>query len=339
MLIARWVLISLGVIAPFAALPYLKRMKLFSVGVPFAFPLVLFLIVASLSSLLHPNVIAMIELAELAGQTIASRFEPRRWIPVAAHLVMVESLARLIGRLSGVYWLWITPAGLGWRVQLLACDWMVYTQIILLTLPEVYERARRERLWLLWLAAFEVVLFFSGQRSAWLAALVMVLILCRKNDVAIVSMYLAAFMVMGIAWGDLVFEDRDAHAAYTTMIQVVMSDMSRFSMWKHALQEFWSSPLIGSGLGSYIIGDCRVYCAIHAHNVFLDILAKSGLVGAALWIWALFKTAKTMTTSRALALFAGMIILSLFGQVYWIIWLSVIMKTLREPSELSSQSR
>lgn len=332
MLVTRIVLLSVGLIAPLFVLPHLKR--LFSVRLVFFYPLALFCVVTFFSSMQHPNIVTIIELSTLiASILIAQAIEQTthdrvgKAVLLAASIILAESLVRLAGRAAGVDWLWLSPPNLGWRVLLLAGDWMDYTQPMLMALPLVFHRARRNRWWCVWLGAFLIALFFSGQRSAWLAALFVLLILPKgKQQWMISTTCIAIFLCLFVLWRDLIFVDRTTHEGGGTLLVAVSSDMSRSAMWKQAKDLWLDYPLLGVGYGNYKIGECATYCAYHAHNQALDILTKTGIVGFTIWGWILYEVGKHIRGKEQLSLILAMGILAIFGQVYWVVWLSLALK-------------
>lgn len=59
--------------------------------------------------------------------------------------------------------------------------------------------------------------------------------------------------------------------------------VGRFDMWLRALQLWWKAPVFGNGLSSF-------YDHISAHNTYLQILAETGVIGAALYFGIILKT-------------------------------------------------
>jgi len=63
----------------------------------------------------------------------------------------------------------------------------------------------------------------------------------------------------------------------------------RFDLWEQAINQFWTSPLVGSGPGRRFYGEASGEL-VHAHNGYIEILYSIGILGAlahvaAAWIW------------------------------------------------------
>jgi O-antigen ligase len=63
----------------------------------------------------------------------------------------------------------------------------------------------------------------------------------------------------------------------------------RFDLWEQAMNQFWTSPLVGSGPGRRFFGEASGEL-VHAHNGYIEILYSIGILGAlahvaAAWIW------------------------------------------------------
>jgi O-antigen ligase len=69
------------------------------------------------------------------------------------------------------------------------------------------------------------------------------------------------------------------------------SNQVRFTVWKYAIDLFEQHPIFGRGLGTFAVGDSTaiasqpkdlqsaLYSSTYAHNIYLDFLAETGLVG------------------------------------------------------------
>ena len=77
----------------------------------------------------------------------------------------------------------------------------------------------------------------------------------------------------------------------------ISSFSGRVGLWNHAFQLFLQHPLFGSGLGTF--GEAYQQAGFpldsgaskFAHNVLLQLLVETGLVGTGLFLWALFSLA------------------------------------------------
>lgn len=61
---------------------------------------------------------------------------------------------------------------------------------------------------------------------------------------------------------------------------------ARTQLWDKTMQLIAESPLIGHGIQSGVtrIAEYHLYFGIHAHNMFLEMLYRGGLIGVAIWI-------------------------------------------------------
>ena len=101
-------------------------------------------------------------------------------------------------------------------------------------------------------------------------------------------------------------------------------------MWAYAKDMFLDRPLFGYGVGSY-----NIYCnnmgyfsgALHAHNIYIQMLAETGIVGFMLFMVAFISsllktveiTRKTMMTSNNSTL-KVIILFSLYMQLFFLLY-------------------
>lgn len=107
----------------------------------------------------------------------------------------------------------------------------------------------------------------------------------------------------------------------------LVDDDDRFSLWSEYLPYFKSSPIVGNGLGSDYFT-----CGFYSHNLIVDFLVESGIIGALIMFWVYWKTYKTIRSlsmsndffSIILILFVFALVMNMFSG-YWItnsnIWL------------------
>lgn len=69
----------------------------------------------------------------------------------------------------------------------------------------------------------------------------------------------------------------------------------RFSYYQTALNAFFQHPLIGVGLGGWPVFHGLGDIALHPHNIFLEILAETGVIGFILFAFFLFFSLKRLT--------------------------------------------
>jgi len=93
-------------------------------------------------------------------------------------------------------------------------------------------------------------------------------------------------------------------------------------LWPRATDLFLSSPFVGTGFGSfddqpyhlegipgvfsYNVPDVPSFTAAHAHNSYLHILAETGLLGLALFIWMLHEIRKSIESFESRSIRLGL---------------------------------
>jgi O-antigen ligase len=98
---------------------------------------------------------------------------------------------------------------------------------------------------------------------------------------------------------------------------------NRFDYYAAALRYFFESPLIGHGVRSFSLLHRGVESpGVHAHNIFLEILADSGVIGFAAFALLLLMAVRPLTLTRLRSdpmmlcvtmLFAGRFTAAMFG--------------------------
>lgn len=73
------------------------------------------------------------------------------------------------------------------------------------------------------------------------------------------------------------------------------SNLGRLSIWQGSFDYFLKNPFLGSGLGNYPLSldpyaDYR--SPVTSHNLYLDILAETGIFGLLAWFWFVFASMK-----------------------------------------------
>lgn len=200
---------------------------------------------------------------------------------------------------------------------------------------------------------FDAIIFFTSlaaciminTRGAWLdLAIVLPFILIyrfrsRKKIFAAVMIFVATCGIFLIA-SPGTFERVQTFAT----VRSEQSVTERFLMWRSALNAIADNPLTGVGLGNYetayqeryILDAAKERSQGHAHNVYLQFWAETGLPGAALFC-ALFGYILCWSCRRAknfygLIIFSATLDLMLFGltdysfasfsamRVYWLLF-------------------
>jgi hypothetical protein len=200
--------------------------------------------------------------------------------------VVGESALRLVGKLAGVDWLWMTPDKYAWRLVLLSGDWGNWTGMLTVAAPVALQRVRGKWRWGLAMA-LTVILFFSGSRGAWLAALVAALValaMARGRGWQLLVVNVALFGLLFLAAGDLLFADRGGVQA--GMVQ----STGRVTFAGVAIDGIVQHPIAGNGAGSFSMEDYGLDGIYHPHNMLLSWLYDYGVLGVAAlcgWLWSL----------------------------------------------------
>ncbi|WP_110954088.1 O-antigen ligase family protein [Anaerosinus massiliensis] len=131
------------------------------------------------------------------------------------------------------------------------------------------------------------VIFFNGTRIAWvILALTIpsILILLMKNKKMLITILLIV-----LASTSMLINNNDAlqKRFYSITDHNYQSNAERVRMWKSAWNMFSDHPIAGVGLGNYmeqyrtkyILPEAKERNQWHAHNVFMQTLAESGIIG------------------------------------------------------------
>jgi len=130
-----------------------------------------------------------------------------------------------------------------------------------------------------------IIASFSRGALVGLAAVLLVLCVLAFRDpalrplriVAVVAVAAAAVLVLDGAAGGLLEDSRG----------MGFGEDVRFRIWAAAVEVWFHSPLLGVGLGQFIVSSVDLLGlagGVLAHNTYLSILAEGGLIGAALYL-------------------------------------------------------
>jgi O-antigen ligase len=127
-------------------------------------------------------------------------------------------------------------------------------------------------------------------RIAWIALFAAVAIILAKRSRILLVVLVIAVLVMIVAVpslrtriGSVIGQGRQL-----TMEQDP-STRFRSQAWGLALDLFRQQPVRGTGMGSYFPASAKIFPkATSPHNEYLRVLAETGVVGLALFVWALF---------------------------------------------------
>lgn len=177
------------------------------------------------------------------------------------------------------------------------------------------------------LGLFAIGLLWSSSRGALAAGTVgvlglMILLLTFEPERRPPAVFLIIGLVgvVGLAAG--AFWVRPAQSLITDVQQSVPGLAGRRQLWSLALETWRSSPLLGTGPGTFRVVHALyrptslAAAADHAHSDYLEVLAEMGIIGGLLlaaWLvciagrtWALFRrgTDRALTAALALGLLA-----------------------------------
>ncbi|MEV0322973.1 O-antigen ligase family protein [Streptomyces sp. NPDC050658] len=165
---------------------------------------------------------------------------------------------------------------------------------------------RRARLWPLHAAAAATVLLLTQSRTSWLACVLGLLLLHRPGAHRMLHPLLARTLGVGAAVGlALPVPGAVAAAARAAGSGDIGSLHGRHLPWRAAREAFEAHPLLGYGPRLFTDPLSPVGGAFgHAHNQLLQVLATSGLVGAAGLL--LFAVAAVRLAVRSFGATAGL---------------------------------
>jgi len=85
----------------------------------------------------------------------------------------------------------------------------------------------------------------------------------------------------------------------------------RFSYYHSALRIFLNHPIIGTGLGGWAVTEGLGDVNIHPHNIFLEILSETGIIGLTLFLGLLTITLRPLKLTEISARYSGITVLLL----------------------------
>lgn len=135
------------------------------------------------------------------------------------------------------------------------------------------------------------VCLLGGGRGAFLLIIVISLFLfffyfsnSNSNSVITKSVIVCAIVVIIVFFAISNFDLMES-SGISRLQNRLTYDEARTSLYKEAFEIFFSSPILGSGLGSiwWTMG-------IYSHNMVLDLLAETGLLGTSVFVLFLLRT-------------------------------------------------
>ncbi len=156
--------------------------------------------------------------------------------------------------------------------------------------------------------------WLTGNRQFWIEWCVSMVWggywLCRKSPHRLRILLLAVLPLVGVMWVAIAHQ---THERTNLSVPMAAHEDLRRSIWSYWYGEFLKAPLIGHGFGK--IAQHQVYLqqfklkqlpseiqniheAVHAHNLVIDYLVQTGLMGTLAWAWLLLQLA-TLARHRA----------------------------------------
>ncbi len=141
----------------------------------------------------------------------------------------------------------------------------------------------------LWLAFLSMLI--DGGRSSTLAYTAFIMVIALFNRSAR-WLLLASYMLSWITYLAVTYL-ATLQAGSTAVVQIVRATTSqRYDIWLNAIQCWRQQPLLGCGF--YQLGSDRTLAA-HPHNVFLQALSETGLVGFGFLLAVIIVIAKNIS--------------------------------------------
>jgi O-antigen ligase len=120
----------------------------------------------------------------------------------------------------------------------------------------------------------------------------------ERKKVKMVKKVISSFFIISTCMIILFSNNIISQRAYSIFNFEEGSNQGRFKIWQQAGDLFARQPLLGVGLGaySYTIKPSATYRdPIYAHNLYLELLAETGIIGGILWITCVFFAIQTLT--------------------------------------------
>lgn len=175
---------------------------------------------------------------------------------------------------------------------------MLFAMIILGALTTVTKVWKFYLLGVAMMALALAASIFSASRGAWILLPVVLLFLLwiHSNKLGRISRFSILVLIISVLWGVLQINQVSirvdlAISEYQSSEQssaISTSVGARLSMWKDAVSIWRESPVLGTGIGDYGADRLALYERGelhksnqfgHAHSIYFDVLATTGVVG------------------------------------------------------------
>ena len=119
----------------------------------------------------------------------------------------------------------------------------------------------------------------------------------NNSTLSLFLIYMSFFLIIG---GIVITSTHDINLDTLSRLQILLngnpgnSASIRIEMYKQSLNLFIESPILGNGIGSFqvLFGSINQY--YYPHNIFLEFLVESGLIGFALFIYYILGVIKIL---------------------------------------------
>lgn len=171
----------------------------------------------------------------------------------------------------------------------------------------------KKKIYMLFILANFIVLFLTGCRSAWSAIVVGLfvssIILNKKKNIVFLGITILILIVV------LAF-----NPSLMPRYNIIDDSVAvRLDIWENAFKDFLDNPIFGKGLLAYFQVS-KSYMTPHAHNVYIDLLESTGIIGTSIIVFFFGSVVRQLTiafklgntdTKQKVALCAGVISSSL----------------------------
>lgn len=170
--------------------------------------------------------------------------------------------------------------------------------LLILLARSIFDKGIYDRTaWTALLSFYIVAMCFCFSRGAWLGVLVSIGFMLLQRDEGI-QLRKFLFISVGIALILILLSIPTISNIVMSRLGTILnfrygSNRERLLRWGVAILMFIKSPIVGSGYGSFafsyinnpeILG-FKSRFQMGAHNEYLQILAETGIIGFATWIW------------------------------------------------------
>ena len=204
------------------------------------------------------------------------------WLSFFIFLMLPIAITKFIT--SGIYQNWYP---MPWNIRVYNSYFLVFSIFsVWFYLKE--EKFKNIYLFFLFLAFLSILL--DGGRSATLAYSIFITCICIFNRTVRFKI-LFTYVATWLAYFSILFFS--SHSASSVRSIVRESTSGRYELWVNAFQCWSQNPIFGCGF--YQLDQYSGVISAHPHNLFIQVLAETGLLGFSfliLVIWSILKRIK-----------------------------------------------